>query len=80
LGRIATTRTTREGSFSFARLTVDKNYWIQVSSAGYFVGEFTQLKVLPGHESVYDDLALESCEPGQCEPYLREIPIIPSCE
>jgi hypothetical protein len=80
LGRIATTRTTREGSFSFARLKIDKNYWIQVSSAGYFVGEFTDLKVLPGYESVYHDLALESCEPGHCESNLREISIMPSCE
>ncbi len=79
LGRIATSRTTRGGSFSFARLTVDKNYWIQVSIPGYFVGEFTKLKVLPGYESVYDDLTLEPCEPGHCEPYLREIRILSGC-
>jgi Carboxypeptidase regulatory-like domain len=79
LGRIARTRTTREGSFSFAGLTVDENYWIQVLTPGYFVGEFTKLKVLPGYESVYDDLTLEPCEPGHCEPSLREIRILPGC-
>jgi hypothetical protein len=79
-GRIATTRTTNDGSFSFASLTFEKDYWIQVLSDGYFVGEFTTLKVLPGYKSVYGDFTLESCQPGHCEPYLRQIHIIPPCE
>jgi hypothetical protein len=80
LGRVATTHTNAEGFFSFARLTFRKDYWIQVASDGYYVGEFTKLDVLPEYETVYLGLALESCEPGHCEPHLRKIPISPLCE
>lgn len=80
LGRVATTHTNTEGLFSFTRLTFRKDYWIQVASDGYYVGEFTKLDVLPEYETVYLGLALESCEPGHCEPHLRKIPISPLCE
>jgi hypothetical protein len=79
-GRIASTHTNSDGSFSFIGLTVDKTYWIQVLSDGYFVGEFAKLDVLSGYESIYDDLLLEACEPGHCDPSLRMIHITPGCE
>ena len=72
-GRIASTHTSADGSFSFTRLTVDNSYWIQVLTAGYFVSEFTNLESLSGYESIYDGLVLESCDPGGCDPNLRKI-------
>jgi Carboxypeptidase regulatory-like domain len=80
LGRVATTHTNAEGLFSFTRLPFRKDYWVQVVSDGYYVGEFTRLEVLPEYETVYLGLALEPCERGHCEPYLRKIPIHPVCE
>ena len=80
LGRVAATRTKRGGSFSFPRLKPDENYWIRVVAKGYFPNEITRLKVLAGYESIYEDVALESCEPGGCDPSLRQIRIIPGCE
>ncbi len=71
-GRIASTDTDGNGWFSFAHLTVDSSYWIQVLSPGYFVSEFTNLESLPGYESIYDGLAIEACEPGVCDPNLRK--------
>jgi len=79
LGRVAATHTNAEGFFSFTRLTFRKDYWIQVVNDGYYVGEFTKLDMLPEYESIYLGLALESCEPGHCEAYLRKIPISPLC-
>jgi len=72
-GRIASTHTDRNGSFSFTRLTADKSYWIQVLTDGYFVSEFTNLESLSGYESIYDGLVLEACDPGACDPNLRKI-------
>jgi hypothetical protein len=80
LGRVATTRTKRGGAFSFGRLKTDENYWIRVLSKGYFPGEITRLKVLSGYESIYDDITLEACEPGRCDPSIRKIPVGPACE
>ncbi len=80
LGRIATTRTKRGGSYSFARLNVGESYWIQVLSKGYFAGEITRLKVLAGYQSVYDNLTLEACESGHCDPSVRKMAIGPTCE
>jgi Carboxypeptidase regulatory-like domain len=71
-GKIASTNTGENGSFSFTRLAVDSSYWIQVVATGYFVSEFTNLESLPGYESIYDGLALEACEPGACDPNLRK--------
>jgi hypothetical protein len=71
-GTIASTHTDGNGSFSFARLTVDSSYWIQVLSPGYFVSEFTNLESLPGYESIYDGLQLEACDSGGCDPNLRK--------
>jgi hypothetical protein len=79
LGRIATTRTKRGGSFSFDRMKIDENYWIRVVSEGYFDDEINRLKVLAGYESVYGDLTLEPCQPGHCEASLRQIHIMPGC-
>jgi Carboxypeptidase regulatory-like domain len=79
LGRMATTRTKRGGSFSFDRLKIDENYWIRVVSEGYFDDEINRLKVLAGYESVYGDLTLEPCQPGQCEASLRQSHIMPGC-
>ncbi len=78
-GRIVTTRTRRGGSFSFTRLKPDESYWIQVLANGYFAGEITRLKVLAGYESIYDNLTLETCEPGHCDPPIRKMPIGPGC-
>lgn len=72
-GKIASTHTGENGSFSFTRLTVDSSYWIQVLTDGYFVSEFTNLESLPGYESIYDGLILEACPPGACDPNLRKI-------
>jgi hypothetical protein len=77
LGRIATTRTKRGGSFSFPQLKIGENYWVHVFSKGYFDDEITGVKVLAGYESIYDSLTLEPCEPGHCESYLRPIHIVP---
>jgi hypothetical protein len=71
-GRIASTHTSENGSFSFARLMADSSYWIQVFSDGYFVSEFTNLESLAGYESIYDGLILEACAPGACDPNLRK--------
>jgi hypothetical protein len=71
-GKIASTQTDGNGWFSFARLTVDSSYWIQVFSPGYFVSEFTNLESLPGYESIYDGLAIEACDPDGCDPNLRK--------
>jgi len=73
LGRIASTHTDSEGSFTFAHLAVSNDYWVQISRAGYFVAEFTNLESLSGYESVYDDLVLEAGEPGHCDQNLRKI-------
>jgi hypothetical protein len=80
LGKIATTYTKRGVSFSFTQLKTTENYWIQVLNQGHFPGEITRLKVLAGYESVYDNLTLEACEPGQCDPSIRKLPIGPGCE
>jgi hypothetical protein len=77
LGQVATTHTQRGGSFSFTRLKPDESYRIQVVSKGYFPGEVTRLKVLAGYESIYEDVALESCGPGDCDPALRQIRVLP---
>jgi hypothetical protein len=71
-GRIASTHTGGNGSFTFAHLLVDSSYWIQVRSPGHFVSEFTSLESLAGYESVYDGLVLEACQPGSCDPNLRK--------
>lgn len=80
LGRIAALRTSHEGSFSFARLKVNDNYWVRILSEGYFPGEITRLRVLPGYESIYDNLRPEACRPGHCDPSIRKLPIGPGCE
>jgi hypothetical protein len=77
LGRIASTRTKRGGSFSFPQLRIGGDYWVHVFNKGYFDDEITGVKVLAGYESIYDGLTLEPCEPGHCESHLRPIHIAP---
>jgi Carboxypeptidase regulatory-like domain len=72
-GKIASTHTNENGSFTFMRLKVDSSYWIQVLSDGYLVSEFTNLASLPEYESIYDGLVLEACDPGACDPNLRKV-------
>jgi hypothetical protein len=80
LGRIETTQTDVEGMFSFSHLAVRKDYWVQVLSNGYYVGEFTKLDLRQGYESIYHGLTLNPCQTLHCEPYLRKVQIHPYCE
>ncbi|HTW64901.1 MAG TPA: carboxypeptidase-like regulatory domain-containing protein [Bryobacteraceae bacterium] len=79
VGRVAATRSRRGGSFSFPQLKLGNNYWLQITKDGYFAGELGHLKLLSGYESLYQGVQLQACQPGHCDPSVRELPVI-RCE
>jgi hypothetical protein len=79
-GRIASQTTNDDGRFSFSGLQArSEEYWISVSRGGYFLEELRHLVVIPGLQSMYPPLRIESCGPGRCDPGLKTIRVIPGC-
>lgn len=78
-GRIDSTRTDDKGRFTFSGLVSRQGYWVSISGVGYFAEELNHLTVQSGLESVYAPIELEACSPGQCEPHLKTIPVLPTC-
>jgi hypothetical protein len=79
-GRIESQKTTDGGRFDFTGLQVHSDeYWLSIESEGCFTEEEPHLLVLPGFESVYSPITIESCSPGHCQPHLKTIRVIPPC-
>lgn len=77
IGKIATTTTDVDGRFSFGGVPPRRDYWVRTVRAGYFDDEFKDLVVQPGLEAVYEQLGLEACAPGRCQPSLKTIFVSP---
>ena len=79
-GRVSSVQTDDKGFFIFDGLAPrPKKYRISVNAAGYFSEEVSPLTIHRGYESVYEQIILEECSPGRCEPYLKRIHVIAPC-
>src|SRR5262249_55183169 len=80
-GPVTSTLTDENGRFAFLGLQVrPEEYWITIAATGYFSEELRHLTIRPGFEAVYAPVALESCIPGRCQPHLKTIRVLPTCE
>ena len=80
VGKIATSVTDADGRFSFAGVPARADYWIHTARPGYFDDEFTAIIVQSGFQTVYEQIGLESCTPGRCDPSLKTIRVLGGCE
>ena len=79
-GKVGSQTTRDDGTFSFSGLQArPEEYWVSVSRVGYFPEELRRLVVLPGLQSMYRPITMESCSPGRCDPGLKTIRVIPGC-
>lgn len=79
-GRIGSQRTSERGFFRFEGLQVQsEEYWVSIEHEGFFVDEVRKLFVFPGLESVYTPITMQACSPGNCQPYLKAIRVLPTC-
>ncbi len=74
------TITDREGRFLITDIPLRPDYRIEVVRDGYFTEEFTDFKMQVGYEAVYDRLSLEPCERGRCQPSLKPIRVLGTCQ
>ena len=80
-GRIGSKKTGERGNFRFAALQIrSEEYWVSVEHEGFFPEEVRHLFVFPGLESVYSPITMESCARGHCQPHLKTIRVLPTCE
>lgn len=79
-GPVSSQATRDDGTFSFAGLRAgSEEYRVSIAREGYFSEEVRHLDVLPGFETVYLPITMESCSPGHCQPHLRTIHLIGPC-
>lgn len=79
-GGIRSESTADDGTFHFSGLQVHSaEYWVSIERDGFFPEEQRHLFVLPGFESVYSPITMESCSPGNCQPYLKTIRVVRGC-
>ena len=61
-GRIGSQRTNASGAFQFVGLHIQsEEYWLSIEREGFFAEEQRHLLVMPGLESVYSPIWMESC-------------------
>jgi hypothetical protein len=79
-GRIGSQRTNASGVFQFVGLHIQsEEYWLSIEREGFFTEEQRHLLVMPGLESVYSPIWMESCSLGHCQAHLKTIPVIAPC-
>ncbi len=80
-GPLASQKTKSYGAFSFLTLEpTAKGYRVLIARDGFFTEEQRYLTTLPGLESIYAPISMESCSPGRCQPYLKQIRVLGTCE
>lgn len=79
-GRIGSQRTNASGAFQFVGLHIQsEEYWLSIEREGFFTEEQQHLLAMPGLESVYSPIWMESCSLGHCQAHLKTIPVIGPC-
>ena len=77
-GQIGSQRTNASGAFQFLGLHIQsEEYWLSIEREGFFAEEQRHLLVMPGLESVYSPIWMESCSLGHCQAHLKTIRVIP---
>ena len=80
-GPIASQKTKGDGAFSFRELQPrSEEYWVAIARDGFFSEEERHLTVSQGLESVYAPIPMEACGQKHCQPHLKTIRVLPSCE
>lgn len=79
-GRIESQRTNESGALQFVGLHIHaEEYWLSIEREGFFAEEQRHLLVMPGLESVYSPIWMESCSLAHCQAHLKTIPVIAPC-
>ena len=80
-GPLGSQKTEADGAFSFRGLQArSEEYWVSIARDGFFSAEERHLTVLPGIEAVYAPITMESCGQSHCQPHLKTILVLPTCE
>lgn len=77
--KTGTTKTDRGGHFFLSGLPPRRNYTLAVQRTGIFPEQVDGAAVRKGFVSHVLPIVVEPCQPGQCQPYLKQVRVLPGC-
>ena len=77
--KAGTTMTDRAGQFSLSGLSPRRDYVLAIQRAGFFPEQVTGVVVRTGLLTDVPAIIPEPCKPGRCQPYLKQVRILPGC-
>ena len=78
--KVGATVSDLSGRFSIAALKPGRDYVIEASSPVFFLERLTNVAIHSGLRTVVPTIVLEACKPGQCQPYLKQVRVLPFCD